>query len=67
MARRIGMTADVGGERYVEGARRLGLTDEQARALVGDGPASEADLLVLGAAVARLQVARPLGRRAPGR
>ncbi len=60
-----GLTADAGADEVRVVARRLGLDAEQARLVADDGALAAADLLVLGAALARLQRVRRLeaGRR----
>ncbi len=62
VARRLGPGADAGTEEYREGARRLGLSAEQAALLADDQPPSAADVVTLAAALARLQAVRPLER-----
>jgi hypothetical protein len=58
VARRAGLPAAADRDQRLEGARRLGLSDEQAEALAGEGPPAAGDLLTLGVALARLEGAR---------
>jgi hypothetical protein len=54
-ARRTGLAGGAGRQQWLEAARRLGLTDEQAALIGDDGPLRAEDLVTLAGALARLQ------------
>jgi hypothetical protein len=60
VARRGGLPAGTGRDELEAAARRLGLDERQARLVADDRPAGGDDLLVLGAALARLEAGRGL-------
>jgi hypothetical protein len=53
IAQRAGLPPDAGPEELHRAARRLGLTDEEAAAATGAGPAGDAGVLAAGRALAR--------------
>jgi hypothetical protein len=58
-ARRTGLAAGADPEQQIEAARGLGLSDREARLVAGESELDAADLLVLAAALARLQPGAP--------
>jgi hypothetical protein len=65
-ARRTGLTDRAGDEQQLEATRRLGLNDHEANLVVDDRPLGADDLLVVAAALARLQPGAPRPRSGPG-
>jgi Domain of unknown function (DUF4350) len=65
-SRRTGLAPDAASDQQLAAARRLGLTDREARLVTGDGELTDEDLLILGAALARLAPGlRPRGASGP--
>jgi uncharacterized protein DUF4350 len=65
VARRTGLTDRDGSDQQLDAVRRLGLTDDEARLIVDDGPLGADDLLAVAGALARLQPGRAASMRLP--